>query len=66
MGDRALEVLRGIYHDLTDRSGLSLDDIPDDIKAGMLSKWYSIIHAGINPGSEAPAPSDILAKVRGW
>jgi hypothetical protein len=66
MRDIAIEIVREIWKDLTDRRGFSMDDVDDVVKEGMILKWYIIAARAINPGSDPIIPGDIFTRVRGW
>lgn len=60
--DPVLEIVRGIYKDLTGRSGLGLDNIDDETKAEMVTKWYGIVNRHFGQ-TTLLAPKDILEAV---
>lgn len=64
MGDTTVEILRGIWKDLTDRRGFSFDGVDDETIAGMLRNWYASTEQVMGQPKEPPA--DLLQRVRGW
>jgi hypothetical protein len=62
MRDVALEIVRGIFSDVSGRKGMT-DDIDDEVLGDIFRSWYSIAARAINPGCSGEAPADLRQRV---